>query len=116
MLVLIIFNLDELLKLEVFLLILIGSVFQALINIFSVGKHEYLTNLIFTILSNLWIVIVIVSDQLLSLNIKEIIHIWGYNSMLIIVISLIYLTLKGFFKNLYFKYDLNGLTNILSMF
>ena len=88
--------------------------FQALINIFSVGKHEYLTNLIFTILSNLWIVIVIVSDQLLSLNIKEIIHIWGYNSMLIIVISLIYLTLKGFFKNLYFKYDLNGLTNILS--
>ena len=114
MLVLIIFNLDELLKLEVFLLILIGSVFQALINIFSVGKHEYLTNLIFTILSNLWIVIVIVSDQLLSLNIKEIIHIWGYNSMLIIVISLIYLTLKGFFKNLYFKYDLNGLTNILS--
>ena len=114
MLVLIIFNLDELLKLEVFLLILIGSVFQALINIFSVGKHEYLTNLIFTILSNLWIVIVIVSDQLLSLNIKEIIHIWGYNSMLIIVISLIYLTIKGFFKNLYFKYDLNGLTNILS--
>ena len=98
MLVLIIFNLDELLKLEVFLLILIGSVFQALINIFSVGKHEYLTNLIFTILSNLWIVIVIVSDQLLSLNIKEIIHIWGYNSMLIIVISLIYLTLKGFLK------------------
>ena len=114
MLVLIIFNLDELLKLEVFVLILIGSVFQALINIFSVGKHEYLTNLIFTILSNLWIVIVILSDQLLSLNIKEIIHIWGYNSMFIIVISLIYLIIKGFFKNLYFKYDLNGLINILS--
>ena len=114
MLVLIIFNLDELLKLEVFVLILIGSVFQALINIFSVGKHEYVTNLIFTILSNLWIVIVILSDQLLSLNIKEIIHIWGYNSMFIIVISLIYLTIKGFFKNLYFKYDLNGLRNILS--
>ena len=109
-----IFNLDEFLKLEIFLLILIGSIFQALINIFSVAKYEYRINFIFTILANVWIIVVVIYDYYSKLSLSEIIQFWSLNSILTIVFTLSYLASRGLFSNFYFENNLKELMNILS--
>ncbi len=105
---------NETIDSKTFYAILLGSIFSAFINIYTIGIKKYLNNCLFVFFFNIWILAVIIFDQFFDLNISNIFLFWGANSLIMICISIIYISYQKFLKEIFFCYDLEGLRNVIS--